>query len=523
MKNKALKAQFFICLFLLATPIQYILSHGTVTYPPSRVWNCFQEGPESPDSAPCEDAIIGWGTQAFYDWNEVARMDAGGMHQTIISDGNLASAGRPDKYGGLDQVRNDWVATNVTAGPLTVTWTNSVPHKTLYYRVYITKASWTPEQPLTWDSLELLVETGPRPSAATDNIDVILPERTGKHVIYSVWQRSLTPEAFYSTSDVDFGSVQVNLAPEAIFSSENGYCGGPSVEFSAADSYDPNGDDLTYSWDFGDGTTAEGVDVSHTYENLDTATVTLTVSDGVFSTGTSETIDLVRTPDCNELFCPFDAPRESALPSLNETYQYAYVKGTNGPDLSDMFKCSINWDLNNSGLYHFYYQTIDTYTSFLNIITHNFSETNPEVTFTGAEIERLDGSYFVTIDDDGNLVMVSKTGNFTIYFSKSEVEPDCGEILSTDDFGYDNALRIQNYPNPFTTTTTIEYTLDRQSPVSLKIFNLKGQLVKTIDNDLQRTGKHKVTVDLSNMNTGIYIYVIKTKTSTATKRMILKR
>jgi len=208
MKNKDLKTQIFICLFLLATPIQYILSH---TYPPSRVWNCFQEGPESPDSPACEDAIIGWGTQAFYDWNEVARMDAGGMHQAIISDGNLASAGRPDKYGGLDQVRNDWVATNVTAGPMTVTWTNTAPHETLYYRVYITKASWTPDQPLTWDSLELLVETAPRPSAATDNIDVILPERTGKHIIYSVWQRSLTPEAFYSTSDVDFGSGQVNL------------------------------------------------------------------------------------------------------------------------------------------------------------------------------------------------------------------------------------------------------------------------------------------------------------------------
>ena len=150
------------------------------------------------------------------------------------------------------------------------------------------KQDWTPDQPLTWDSLELLKRTGPRPAAATDNIDVILPPRTGKHVIYSIWQRSLTPEAFYSTSDVDFGSEPVpNRPPEAKFSYENGLCGGPDVQFSAADSFDPDGDSLTYSWDFGDGTTAEGVNVSHSYTNLDSATVTLTVSDAEFSSGYS--------------------------------------------------------------------------------------------------------------------------------------------------------------------------------------------------------------------------------------------
>jgi|GEM_PF-2803303 len=632
--------QFLICTLLVITPVHYSTPHGTVTSPPSRVWVCYQENPENPDSPACEAAIIGWGTKAFYDWNEVARMDAYGMHQDIIMDGNLASAGRPDKFGGLDQVRDDWVATAVTPGPFTITWTNTAPHETLYYRVFITKADWKPTQPLTWDSLELLVETAPRPAASIDHIDVVLPQRIGKHVIYSVWQRSLTGEAFYSTSDVDFGSDPgVNVAPEAIFTSENGYCGGSEVSFSAIDTYDANGDELTYFWDFGDGATARGIEVSHTYNGLSSALVTLTVSDGKLSSGTTGIINLLKEPDCNELFvCPLDVPRLAPLPSVNETYKYAYVIGENGPDFSDLYKFFINWDLANKGLYNLDYQTLSTYTSFLNMITHSFDETNPEVTFSGTNIVGLDGSYYATIDN-GNLGLVSKTGDFTIYFSTTETTPDCGGAVSNTvrggtlnsertytfvvsdgiadyadgitlegsigqytqwlvadesgiilqlpnspeevnfeatgqgrvyiyhlsyngaieglavgryafaiegEFDYSNSIEItkvneeddplavdsneyagiptQNYPNPFAETTSISYTLDQKSTVSVHIYNLKGQLVKTYDNaTLQAPGKHQLTITLATMNTGIYLYVVEAENKIAIRRMVLKK
>ncbi|UZO80160.1 lytic polysaccharide monooxygenase [Aquimarina sp. ERC-38] len=210
-KTVVLHSKTLCCTALTLASFQPVFTHGTVTSPPSRVWVCFQENPESPDSPACDAAVKGWGTQAFYDWTEVARMDAGGEHRKIINDGNLASAGRPDKFGGLDQVRDDWVATPVTPGPFTLTWTITAPHETLYYEVYITKEGWTPNQPLTWDSIELLKRTGGRPLSSEDKIDVVLPERTGKHVLYSIWQRSKTPEAFYSTSDIDFGNNTLDV------------------------------------------------------------------------------------------------------------------------------------------------------------------------------------------------------------------------------------------------------------------------------------------------------------------------
>jgi predicted carbohydrate-binding protein with CBM5 and CBM33 domain len=189
----------------LSSLVQFMYAHGTVTYPPSRIYNCYQENPENPNSPPCIAAVLTHGTQPLYDWMEINQPNANGNHMQFVPDNTLASGGRPDKYGGMDQVRSDWVATAVSPGPFTITWTNTAPHATKYYQVYITKEDWTPEQPLTWDNLDLLVQTSPGPAESSVDIPITLPNRTGKHVLYSVWQRSDSPEAFYSTSDIDFG------------------------------------------------------------------------------------------------------------------------------------------------------------------------------------------------------------------------------------------------------------------------------------------------------------------------------
>jgi len=203
------------CLLMVSLfSMQQLYAHGTVISPQSRIWNCYQENPENPVSQPCIDAVASHGTQPLYDWNEINQGQANGNHQQYVPDGNLASGGRPGKYGGMDQVRSDWVATPVSPGPFKVIWSNSAPHATEYYEVYITNENWDPSQPLTWSSLTLLVRTPQSPASNYVEIDVVLPEREGRHVIYSVWQRSDSPEAFYSTSDVDFGENPVGINDE---------------------------------------------------------------------------------------------------------------------------------------------------------------------------------------------------------------------------------------------------------------------------------------------------------------------
>ncbi|MEU5879065.1 lytic polysaccharide monooxygenase [Spirillospora sp. NPDC047279] len=180
-------------------------AHGTVSDPPSRVYVCKNEGPENPQSAACKAAVAAGGTQAFYDWNEVSLLEAGGRHRELIPDGKLCSAGR-EKYRGLDLVRTDWPAKRISSGPLTLTYHASAPHANSNFEFYITRAGWSPAQPLRWSDLVHLQTFNNQNPTTFTNWTINIPARTGRHVIYSIWQRVVgSNEAFYTCSDVDFG------------------------------------------------------------------------------------------------------------------------------------------------------------------------------------------------------------------------------------------------------------------------------------------------------------------------------
>ncbi|AZM63122.1 MULTISPECIES: lytic polysaccharide monooxygenase [unclassified Streptomyces] len=182
-------------------------AHGSMGDPVSRVAQCYAEGPESPGSAACGAAVSAGGTQALYDWNGIRIGDAGGRHQDLIPDGKLCSAGN-EAFKGLDLARTDWPTTSVSSGSYTFKYRVTAPHKGTF-KVYITKPGYDPSQPLAWGDLDLAnpvaSATDPAASGGFYTFTGTLPERSGKQVLYAVWQRSDSPEAFYSCSDVTFG------------------------------------------------------------------------------------------------------------------------------------------------------------------------------------------------------------------------------------------------------------------------------------------------------------------------------
>ncbi|MFB7279593.1 lytic polysaccharide monooxygenase [Streptomyces hydrogenans] len=192
------------------------VAHGSMTDPVSRVAACYAEGPEAPSSAACKAAVVASGTQAFYDWNAVNIANAAGQHRQLIPDGKLCSAGN-DKYRGLDLARADWPASKLTAGKHTFRYKGTAPHKGSF-ALYVTKDGYDPSKPLRWADLEaepFATVTDPGMQGGDYVFEGTVPEKSGRHLIYSIWQRSDSPEAFYTCSDVVFGADNGGSAPSA--------------------------------------------------------------------------------------------------------------------------------------------------------------------------------------------------------------------------------------------------------------------------------------------------------------------
>ncbi|MYW69650.1 LPXTG cell wall anchor domain-containing protein [Streptomyces sp. SID8379] len=206
---------------LSATPAA---AHGTLGDPASRVAACYAEGAENPTSAACKAAVAAGGSQALYDWNGIRIGDAGGRHQERIPDGKLCSA-NSDEFKGMDLARDDWPATKVSAGSYTFKYKVTAQHKGTF-KLYLTKQGYDASKPLKWSDLDLenpvATKTDPVAEGGYYTFSGSLPERTGRQLVYGIWQRSDSPEAFYSCSDVTYGgsSGTSAAAPEASTPSE---------------------------------------------------------------------------------------------------------------------------------------------------------------------------------------------------------------------------------------------------------------------------------------------------------------
>ena len=79
----------------------------------------------------------------------------------------------------------------------------------------------------------------------------------------------------------------------------------------------------------------------------------------------------------------------------------------------------------------------------------------------------------------------------------------------------------QNYPNPFNPTTRIEYQIPNSGSVSLKIYNLKGELISTLVDKEMIAGYHEVTWNAPNVSSGIYFYRLQAGDFVLTRKMVL--
>ena len=80
---------------------------------------------------------------------------------------------------------------------------------------------------------------------------------------------------------------------------------------------------------------------------------------------------------------------------------------------------------------------------------------------------------------------------------------------------------LQNYPNPFNPLTTISFDVKEFTAVSLKVYNINGQLVSILIDKRMRPGHHKIQFNSGDLASGVYFYQFKTVNFQSVKKMIL--
>jgi len=78
----------------------------------------------------------------------------------------------------------------------------------------------------------------------------------------------------------------------------------------------------------------------------------------------------------------------------------------------------------------------------------------------------------------------------------------------------------QNYPNPFSGTTTIEFTIPETANVNLIVYDITGKIVKSVVNESKPKGTY--SVEISDLQQGMYFYQLTAGQNKAVNKMIVR-
>lgn len=203
-----LRANFYFVVFfvVLLPSTSDVFAHGSMVVPESRVYSCYRNNPENPIDSACLAAKNVAGPQAFYDWNGINQANANGNHRAVVPDGQLCAGGQR-KFSGLNLARPDWQATPIMPkanGTFDFEFWATAPHATRDWIFFVTRQGYRGNSPLKWGDVTEFCRLGSIPLSQGSRyiMNCPLPPVSGKHVIYTTWQRADSAEAFYTCTDV---------------------------------------------------------------------------------------------------------------------------------------------------------------------------------------------------------------------------------------------------------------------------------------------------------------------------------
>jgi len=141
---------------------------------------------------------------------------------------------------------------------------------------------------------------------------------------------------------------------------------------------------------------------------------------------------------------------------------------------------------------------------------------NPTVLDTGNYPISVNGTTYATVFG------LTQTQPFDVNYYFIDIVDTTGSTVSVNEFAENKFAITQNYPNPFSHISTIEFNTPTAEVVELTVFNLLGKIVKT-EKISTNSGKNTYTLNASDYENGVYFYQLSYQTEKITKRFIVNK
>jgi chitin-binding protein len=187
------------------------LAHGSTAVPASREFFCrFMDpgGSGNPSTSGCKAVLANGGSDQVISWNEVLQSNANQRGLAILPEGQLCNAGTP-RFRGLNlaPAAVGYAATEVSPGTMEVSYRATAPHRTAFFKIYLSKPSYDGSRPLMKGDLDMIANvTNSTLAGDTFRFSIDLPDRPAgsKAVMLTEWARVMieSGETYFNCSDL---------------------------------------------------------------------------------------------------------------------------------------------------------------------------------------------------------------------------------------------------------------------------------------------------------------------------------
>ncbi len=304
---------------------------------------------------------------------------------------------------------------------------------------------------------------------------------------YTVRVRSTDSGGLFVSRALGVTINDVNEPPSAAAGPDQEVLLGTVVDFDGSASTDPDDNISGYGWDFGDLATDTGVMVSHLYAAAGVYTATLTVTDAGGLDDDDTAVITIQSPS-------------DAMDDISDDLPILPLNPGQIMGLRAKLNAGIKaWEKGN------YTPAINNLNAFIN------------------QVEALRGNPLSDAEADG-LVAEAEAIIASILFAQGASSP--ARLIGSADIvvaaPVEPVARLdRSVPNPARTSTRIGWELDRESRVTLSVFDVAGREVARLVDRVQRAGTHSATFERGALPGGVYFYRLTAGQFQAVRRLVL--